>query len=76
MATHYRETLADILKEFDNNQHPDQFYLDLAWEGLRYDGTTGNNAIFTWTSLPQTEKERIEDVIDNYIETNKNENCQ
>lgn len=50
--------------------------MDLAWEGLRYDGTTGNNAIYTWTSLSQEEKDRIEDVIDNYIEANKNENCQ
>ena len=75
MATHYRQTIADILKDFDNNQHSNQFYMDLSWEGLRYDGTTGNNAIYTWTSLPPSEKERIEDVIENYIEANKNENC-
>ena len=82
MATHYRETLARILQAFDtgtivpDNQQPQQLYMDLAWEGLRYEGTTGNNAIYTWTSLSQAEKDRIEDVIDNYIEANKNENCQ
>jgi len=42
MATHYRETLAKILQEYDtgiavpNNQQPSQLYMDLAWEGLIY----------------------------------------
>ena len=85
MATHYRETLASILQVFDtgipvpidSNGKPiiSQFYMDLSWEGLRYDGTTGNNAIYTWTSLPQPERERIDGVIKDYIEANKNENC-
>lgn len=75
MATHYRETLARILQEFDtstavpDNEQPDQLYMDLAWEGLRYP------SIHTWSSLSQTEKDRIEGVIDDYINDNKNETC-
>jgi len=70
MATHYRESLARILQEFDtgiavaNNQQPAQLYKDLAWEGLRYPN------IYTWTSLPQTERDRINQVISNYIANN------
>jgi len=33
------------------------------------------NAIPTWTSLPQTERDRIEDVISDYIAGNSNETC-
>ena len=40
MATHYRETIADVLKGFDNAQHSDAFYEALAWEGLREAGYT------------------------------------
>lgn len=76
MATHYRESIADILQSFDNNQHSRQFYMDLSWEGLRYDGSTGNNAIYTWTSKSQPEKDRINKVISDYIKSNKNQNCQ
>jgi len=74
MATHYRGSIADILKEFDNNQHSNQFYLDLAWEGLIYE--QGDKAIYIWTSQPQDEKDRIKKVIKDYIENFKNENCQ
>ncbi len=34
MATHYRSTIADILRDFDTNQHSRQFYMDLAWGGV------------------------------------------
>lgn len=70
MATHYRETLARALQEYDtgnavlDNQQPDQLYMDLSWEGLRYP------SIYTWTSLPSEEKERINDVIADYIANN------
>jgi len=74
MATHYRQTIADILKEFDNSQHSDQFYMDIAWEGLIYE--KGTNAIYAWTSLSTDEKERIKKVIKDYIDENKYQNCQ
>lgn len=70
MATHYRQTIADILKEFDNYQHINQFYLDLAWEGLKYPN------ISTWSTQSQQEKDRINKVINDYINANKNETCQ
>ncbi|MEE4001304.1 hypothetical protein V1T75_13250, partial [Tenacibaculum sp. FZY0031] len=70
MATHYRETIADILQSFDNNQHSHPFYMDLAWEGLKYSN------ISTWSNLSQEEKDRIGKVIDDYINANKNQNCQ
>lgn len=75
MATHYRESLARILQEYNtgvavpNNQQPSQFYMDLSWEGLRYP------SIHTWSSLPQTEKDRIDDVISDYISDNLNQTC-
>ena len=75
MATHYRETIARVLQEFDtgvavpDNQQPQQLYMDLAWEGLRYVN------IHTWTSLPETERTRINTVISNYISNNINETC-
>jgi len=80
MATHYRETIAGMLQEFDtgvtvpNNQQPQQIYMDLSWEGLIYE--QGDNAIYTWTSLSESEKIRIKKVIADYINNNKNENCQ
>ena len=79
MAQHYRETLARMLQEYDtglivpNSQQPQQLYMDLAWEGLIYENPP--NAIPTWTNLPQTERDRVEDVIADYIEDNKNETC-
>ena len=79
MATHYRESLARILQEYNsgvvvpNNQQPSQFYMDLSWEGLIYEN--GSNAIYTWTNLPEEEKERIEGVIADYVTDNLNETC-
>lgn len=49
-----------ILKEFDNNNHSDAFYNDLAWEGLQ--GTVA------WDSLTTTEQNRIKNTILNYRE--------
>ncbi|RAV27418.1 hypothetical protein [Sinomicrobium soli] len=69
MANHYLQTIAEMTKEFDNSQHTDQFYTDLAWEGLRY------SSIYTWSSKSQTEKDRINKVISDYINNNKNQNC-
>ena len=75
MATHYRETLARILQEYDtgiavsDNQQPQQLYMNLAWEGLRYPD------IPTWSDLPQVEKDRINDLISEYITDNQNQTC-
>ena len=44
--------------------------MDLAWEGLKYKN------ISTWSSQSQQEKDRINRVISNYINTNKNQLCQ
>ena len=79
MATHYRETLARMLQEYDtgiavpDNQQPAQLYMDLAWEGLIYENPP--NAIPTWTSLPQTERDRVKNVIADYISNHQNETC-
>lgn len=70
MASHYRQTIADILKDFDNNQHQSQFYLDVAWEGLIKSNIT------SWTDLSLSEKDRIKKVLGDYINANKNETCQ
>lgn len=66
MASHYRTTIVDMLKEFDNNQHTDSFYNDLAWEGLQ--GTV------SWNELSSNEKTRIINAINNY-KNNGNKNC-
>lgn len=34
MAAHYRKTIVQGLNEYDNDQHSDAFYEDLAWRGL------------------------------------------
>lgn len=44
--------------------------MDLAWEGLKYP------SISTWSSLNQSEKNRTNEVINDYIVDNENENCQ
>lgn len=70
MATLYRQSIANILKDFDNNQHQNQFYLDVAWEGLI------KSNISSWTNLSKSEQDKIKKVIGDYINTNKNETCQ
>lgn len=69
MATHYREVIADALQEFDDFSHNRDFYMDIAWEGLRYSN------IPAWNNLSREEKDRINAVISNFISNNKNENC-
>ncbi|HLR26610.1 MAG TPA: hypothetical protein VK112_12145 [Fodinibius sp.] len=65
MANHYREAIAKMLQDYDNHSHGYDFYMDLAWEGLRYPD------IYIWNSKSGAEKERIDAVIDNYIVDNK-----
>lgn len=70
MAAHYRKTIADALKGFDNGQNPYQLYLDLAWEGLNHsDNTTWKNVV------SQQERNRINKNIADYISQNKNQKC-
>lgn len=76
MATHYRETIGRVLQEYDtgiavaDNEQPSQLYLDLAWEGLNHSNIT------EWQDLTtQEEKDRIDQVISDYISDNENEDC-
>ena len=55
MAAHYINIMAGLLKEFDRGQNSNQFYEDIAWEGLM--GTS------TYIRLKETEKQRIENTI-------------
>jgi hypothetical protein len=73
MARHYRETIADMLQDFDNHSRSYSFYKDLAWEGLMTNDEYTNVA---WEAESDTEQERIEDVILDYIDDNKSEGCQ
>lgn len=71
MATHYRESIADVLQSFDNHQHSRQFYMDLSWEGL------DKTSIIGWQNgVSNIEKIRIRKVISDYINANKNQKCQ
>lgn len=70
MAEHYKGTIADALQAFDNYAHSRQFYLDLAWEGLRY------SDISSWSDLSSEEKSRINNAISIYISENSNQICK
>jgi len=77
MAQHYRQTIAKALQEYDtgfevpSDQQPQQIYLDLAWEGLNH------SSIIAWQqALTQTERDRIDLSITNYIAQYKNDTCQ
>jgi len=67
MADFYRGTIASGLKQYDNAQHSDQFYNDIAWEGLSEikDANGNQDKIFTeaWKKLTPSEQTRIENVI-------------
>src|SRR5690606_18149008 len=76
MAAHYRETIGRALQVYDtgiavpNNQQPSQLYMDLAWEGLNH-----SNLIAWEQAITQTERDRINQVINNYISQHSNQNC-
>ena len=67
MAAHYIQTIADVMKAYDTASQTDQFYRDLAWEGLK--GTTA------WNNLSSNERQRINTNIQNYIVANNNDGC-
>lgn len=58
MEGHYINTMQEMLKEFDNAVHSDQFYNDLAWEGLL--------STDAWSEKAEAEKQRILSVISNF----------
>jgi hypothetical protein len=77
MAQHYRQTIIQTLKEFDNNSHTDQFYNALAWNGLMGEGnfnaTTGlpTNPTVAWQNIPQNDRIQIITTSNNFNTTNK-----
>lgn len=72
MASHYRETIADIIEEFDGFNKPRQVYEDISWAGLR---TLENNVnSVAWDSLGQIEKNRIISNLSTYF-SNGISNC-
>ena len=72
MASHYRNSIARMLQEFDtgipltSQQSPDQFYLDMSWVGLQ--------KTLAWDNLDDYEKTRIVNSIV-YYESNGNKTC-
>ncbi|KPQ12496.1 MAG: hypothetical protein HLUCCX10_14740 [Algoriphagus marincola HL-49] len=77
MAQHYRMTIGGVLQEYDtgislrDHQMPQQKYMDLAWEGLNHSNITA------WkNSISEEERTRIDNVIKDYIDLHKNQNCQ
>jgi hypothetical protein len=79
MAEHYRSTIAEGLKEYDNGQHSDSFYNALAWEGLSEikDLNGNHDKIYTeaWKKLSTAEQQLVLNII---IEEKQNGNkiCQ
>ena len=49
------------MREFDNNKYGLDFYMDLAWEGLR--------STAVWNNLSQSEKNRINGTINSFNST-------
>ena len=79
MADYYRSTIAKGLKQYDNGQHSNQFYNDMAWEGLANikDANGVQDEIYTeaWKKLTTTEKNRIKNTITTEKD-NGNKACQ
>ena len=57
MAQHYRNTIKNIIKQYDNNQHSDSFYDAISWFGLK--NTTA------WNNLTTDQKNEINSIIQN-----------
>jgi hypothetical protein len=79
MASYYRSTIAEGLKQFDNGQHLDSYYNALAWVGLNKNLTDHNNQGATyntlaWDSLSTSEQKTILNTI-NDEKNNGSKNC-
>ena len=79
MADYYRSTIAKGLKQFDKGQRSDQFYNDMAWEGLAniIDANNKPNQIYTeaWKKRTVVEKNRVKSTIANE-KKNGNKTCE
>ena len=72
MASHYRTVIADMIEEFGNSRLPRSTYEDLAWLGLKeWDHHPATPA---WTDLSQTEKDRVNDALNDHFR-NGPKNC-
>ncbi|EDP95084.1 hypothetical protein U8527_08650 [Kordia algicida OT-1] len=79
MAQHYRDTIKQALREFDNTQ-TESVYDALSWSGLMGTGvlnpTTGllTNSTQAWINLSQEERLNIINTINTF--NSSNQNCQ
>ncbi|OOG63825.1 hypothetical protein [Flavobacterium sp. A45] len=80
MAQHYRKIIIQVLKQYDNNQHSDEFYNALAWIGLMGEGDINGttflppNPTVAWGKVPLSERLQIKATYDNFI--NSTPSCQ
>jgi hypothetical protein len=78
MAAHYRQTIANGLKQFDNGQHTDSYYNALAWEGLSQfkDANNNHELIYSqaWQKLSSNEQQQVLQII-SYEKTNGSKEC-
>lgn len=63
MAQHYREIIKNVLKQYDNNQHNEDFYNAISWIGLK--------DTVAWNNLTQNEKNQINLIIQNSYQNEK-----
>ena len=79
MASHYRSTIAQGLKQYDNAQHSDTYYDALAWEGLsEIKDLNGNqDTIYTeaWQELSISQQQEVLNIISTE-KLNGNKICQ
>ncbi|NJN27970.1 MAG: hypothetical protein HC819_19355 [Cyclobacteriaceae bacterium] len=68
MAAHYIDIIGQALKEFDGAVQSDQYYDDIAWDGLMGNYDAAGNLVTTiaWNQLSQTDKNRILGNISNH----------
>ncbi|CAM1363943.1 hypothetical protein [Tenacibaculum xiamenense] len=72
MATHYRNTLADIIQDFDNNYLSRSTYEAIAWAGL---GEIENNqSTVAWQNLTFAEQQAITNILNEHF-FNGTSNC-